>query len=539
MRSFLQTYAPYLVLSLSIMLPLFLPGFVLTLDLVFTPHLRAPASLSNDWLWQNLLHYLNAIVPSQLIEKTILTAIPLLAGIGMHQLLYYLKKDNGPAEPGWYWARYVGGILYAINPFTYSRFMAGQYEVLLGYALMPFFVRLTLHFLDKPARNSMSKMLAVTLVISIISIHAIGEMALISLVLFGWATLRPGPSQLKSAYLRWGLLAVTLFVILSSYWLVPLVLGKGSTASTINQFNGADAATFATAGGGKLFQLSNILKLQGFWAEPRGLYRLPQDQLAGWGTLRLIIWILIIWGAIAAWKQRRGLTTALDVIGLISIVFALGIPQQALTHLGYREPQKFVGLLALVFSIFIAYGAAQLLNRVQQTATVHTVTAIVLLLVVLVFTPTIYWGFGGQLKPHEYPTSWQQANAWLNRDNSNAQTLFLPWHEYMSFGFSGRIIGNPATRFFDKPVVISNNPELGQLSQPQTNPVKAAISQIINQHDGQLAKQLAQYRIKYVLLAEDDDYANYRYLASTPNLHIAWQASGLKIYRNDVMEGTN
>lgn len=537
MRTVLRTYAPYVALTLGIMLPLLLPGYILTLDLVFTPHLRAPVGVANDWLWQNFLHYLNIVVPSQAIEKVILVSIPLLSSISMHRLLRYFSQDNAEPQTAWHWAYYIGSILYAVNPFTYSRFMAGQYEVLLGYALLPFFVLQLLQFLDTPTQKSALKALVWALAISIVSIHAVGEMALISLVLFGWAILRPSTPQQKRGCLRWGLMALVLFVVLNSYWLVPLMLGKGSTALAINHFNSADSATFATIGDGKVGQLSQVLKLQGFWAEARGLYRLPADQFVGWGTLRLIIWVLVVWGAVVAWKQRRGLTTALGAIGLMSILFALGLPQGMLTHLGYREPQKFVGLLALVFSIFIAYGSARLLHKTKHH-TGYPFVAAGLLVVVLIFTPTMYWGFGGQLKPREYPTSWQQANDWLNHDNTTYHVLFLPWHEYMGFGFSGRIIGNPATRFFDQPVIISNNPELGKLDQPRGDVTKAAISQLLNQPGEQLAAGLATYHIKYILLSQDDDYASYSYLNYSPHIQLVWRQSDLKIYRNVLIGGT-
>ena len=42
------------------------------------------------------------------------------------------------------------GIFYMINPFTYDRLMAGQYNVLFGYALLPWFAGALLKFLREP-----------------------------------------------------------------------------------------------------------------------------------------------------------------------------------------------------------------------------------------------------------------------------------------------------------------------------------------------------------------------------------------------------
>jgi hypothetical protein len=532
-----RVYSPYGIVTAAVMLPLLLPGYILTLDLVFTPHIGAPVGVSNNWLWQNLLHYLNVFVPSQIIEKAILVSIPLLASIGMHQLLSYFTDSREPRIT-WHWAQYIGGIFYAINPFTYSRFMAGQYAVLLGYALLPFFVKSFLLFLDKPTKKTAQTTLVIALVISVISIHTIGEMALIAVVLFGWALGRQQATDMRKTYLKWGGIMLGLFIVLSSYWLIPLVLGKGPTATSLDQFSGADAATFATVGGSKIMQLANILKLQGFWADARNLYRLPQDQLVGWGTIRLIIWILVGWGAVVGWKHRRGLTGALALIGLVSVLFALGIPQGLLTHVGYREPQKFVGVLALVFSIFLTLGSGRLLHKLKHRGeTQYALAASALLIMVIIFTPTAYWGFGGQLKPRSYPASWTEANTWLNQDSTSYQVLFLPWHEYMGFGFSGRIIGNPASHFFDKPVVVSNNPELGQLGQPSNNATKLAISSWLARPSQQLSQELATYHIKYILLAKDDDYQAYAYLHKQPGLRLEWDSPELSIYRNEKVGG--
>jgi hypothetical protein len=534
MKRFLSTYSPYLLLTAAIMLPLLRPGYILTLDLVFTPHLRAPASLSNDWLWQNLLHYLNFVAPSQLIEKCVLLSIPLLAGIGMHRLVAYIKPSGKQPELSWYWATYVAGLFYAANPFTYSRFMAGQYAVLLGYALLPFFVRQLLVFIDRPVRRNMLTVTSLGLLISIISIHTLGEAVLVTVTLLGLACWRSRNDRaLQKRLVGLGLLGVSIFVVLSSYWLLPLALGKGSTAQTIRQFDHADTAAFATTGSNPLAQLGNVLKLQGFWADTHDLYLLPQDQLVGWGTLRLIIWTLVAWGAVMAWRSRRGLMAAFLVIAICSCIAAIGIPGTVLTALGYREPQKFAGLLALLFAIFIAFGCARLLWLAKnRSETVHSLAASGLMVLVIVFTPTMYWGFSGQLQSSNYPPDWYAANEWLNNDTTGFRAVALPWHQYMSYRFAGRIIGNPAQDFFDKPVISSNNPELGRIGQPQNDHVRADISTILSRHDKRLSQQLARHNVKYLLLAKDYDYRTYRYLDRQPGITAVWDSPSLKIYRN-------
>lgn len=534
MKQGLRIYGPYILLSAAIMLPLLQPGYILTLDLVFTPNLRAPSGLSNDWLWQNLLHYANLIIPSQIIEKSILLGILLLASIGMHRLVVQLKTDSKSSQLSWYWAPYIASIFYTANPYTYSRFMTGQYAVLLGYALMPFFTRQLLQFLNQSTFRNVLKLTGIGLLISVISIHTLGELAVITVSFLGVALWQNRHNLTLQKRLT-GLLLVGLgiFVVLSCYWLVPLALGKGTTAQTIRQFDTSDSAAFATIGDNPIVKLGNVLKLQGFWADSRSLYLMPQEQLFGWGTLRLLIWVLAGWGIMIVWRGTRGVAAALLAIALLGCIFAVGLPQHILTSLGYREPQKFAGLLALAFAIFLAFGSARLLQLAQnRSETIYSLAASGLILLVILFTPTMYWGFGGQLQASSYPSDWHKANNWLNSDRSEFRTIALPWHQYMSFGFAGRIIGHPAQDFFDKPVITSSDPELGHIGQRKDNPLKVELSSKLQHPDKFLSQSFARHHIKYIMLFKDYDYRKYRYLDRQPGLTTVWDSPSLRIYRN-------
>ena len=105
MKAAAKTYWPYAALSLAVMLPLLLPGYILTLDAVFVPHLAGPSGFSNDALWQLLLHVLNVVLPSQVIEKLIFVAIPLAASVSMHQLVGYIRQSlPSNKKDSWTWA---------------------------------------------------------------------------------------------------------------------------------------------------------------------------------------------------------------------------------------------------------------------------------------------------------------------------------------------------------------------------------------------------------------------------------------------------
>jgi len=152
----------------------------------------------------------------------------------------------------------------------------------------------------------------------------------------------------------------------------------------------------------------------------------------------------------------------------------------------------------------------------------------------------MFWGFGGQLQPHEYPNGWAALNQRLNQDRGKYQVLFLPWHLYMHYAFVGRIIASPAASYFDKPVVVSNELEFGGASPTVPDSRKTQLSKNILPNAAQgthLGTQLAPLGIKYILLDKDDDYRSYSYLDHQADLHLISENTNFKLYLNTVFGG--
>lgn len=536
----------YSVLALVVLAPLLHPGYILTLDMVFTPHLRMPTSSSNDYIFRVFLHALNAVLASDVIQKLLLFMVLLLSGVGMHRLVRYLSGADSSEQQSI--GAYIGGILYVVNPFIYDRFMAGQYQVLLGYALLPWFVQLLLRFLAVPGSATMLRLAACAVVVSIVSIHSIGLMVVLGMVALGvvlWQ--RRGNKEWRAKLWKFSLLALVILAVASSYWLVPIALGKGSVATQIAGIGAADQSAFATVGDGVLGKIGNIVRLQGFWAIVYDMYDLPQALVPVWGLITLMVWMLIVAGGVSMWRSRhRAMVVILVLSALIASVLALGVlsgwPAAHIPLLaGYREPQKFVALIALAYAVFAAFGAVATLAYVRaQGGRLFYVGAIILLVVLpFVWTPTMLRGFNGQLRPVQYPADWFAANALLKRDDGNYQTLFLPWHLYMRFGFTDRITANPATAFFDKPVIVSDDPEFrgAALSNPTT--AKRALDRLLPnaEHTSDLGAQLAALHIKYIIVSHDDDYRKYAYLVHRSDMRLVAKHATLDVYRNEAYRG--
>lgn len=541
--TWLKRYWPYVLVTAAVMLPLLMPGYILTLDAVFTPRIPAPSGLGSDYLWQWLLHIVNIVVPSQVIEKVIFIAIPLLAGIGMHRLLDWLRERVGSSAKTFVWrpALYVGGLLYVVNPFTYDRFMAGQYGVLLGYALLPFIVRLLLEFAEKPTMRRGVNIALLAVLISVLSVPTVGEIVLLAACVLGAAGWRHRTQpDILHAYSKYLGAMLLLFVVLSGYWLVPALLGKGIIASQVATFTGAHTEAFATVGDTIFTRLLAVLRLQGFWAEPHQLFLLPQDHTPAWGTIRLVMWAGVVAGAAIYWRRAKWLAAAFTAAGVTGALIAAGAFGSTLAHVGYREPQKFVGVLALVFAVFAACGAARLFAWVRsRSETQYVLTVGTALFLVLLWTSTMYWGFASQLHPRQYPQDWEKANNYLNTHEGDYNVVFLPWHQYMSFSFAGRIIATPATHYFDRPVIVSNDPELGNIT-PSNDTLPTKIGKAVKPagNTQQLQVQLHDANVRYILLAKDFDFKNYGYLDDQPNLRRVLDLPKIGIYENKEWRGT-
>lgn len=514
--------------ALAIMLPLLAPGFILTLDMVFTPELRMPETVTASWPFHTLLHIINLVIPSEIIQKILLLAILVLAGMGMHRLVRLLQ----PKEEGW--GIYFASIFFMINPFVYSRFMAGQYAVLFGYALLPWFTRLLLQFMHRPELKSALKLGGLATIIGIVSIHTLMAVTLLTLAALSVVIWRY--RNKLAVFAKFGAIGLGLFVLVSSFWLVPLALGKGATAETIGTFTAADSAAFETRGGNPFVRVAHTLRLQGFWAEDRGQFLLPQETMIFWGLLALGVIALAGYGAVILWRKSKPLAVFFGLSGLLAILFAAGIlPSPP----GFREPHKIVAVLALSYAAFAAFGADSLLQWLREkTETAFIIGAVALLIAPFLFMRVMFWGFNGQLTPRQYPAEWISLNEHFAREQTSGSVLFLPWHQYMSFDFSGRIIANPAPKFFAVDVVASSDPELGGAVSGQANPRETTIKNILREAktNKNLAEQLSSQNIQYILLAKEVDYQEYSFVTEQPNIEIVTENDRLILYKNTAWE---
>lgn len=531
-------WAQYAAVSLAVMLPLLLPGYILTLDLVFAPTIPWPAELSNTYVFNALLHIVNLALPADVIEKIILWLILILSGVGAHKLV----GELAPKSKFGVWVAYFAGLFYMFNPFVYSRFMSGQYLVLLGYALTPFFVRALLKFIAAPNWRSALTVAAWAAAIIGVSVHHIGLLFILAVAIVVAAAwnYRKQMGRLKRLLL-FSLISILAVVVVHSFWLIPSIFGATQISQAASSFGQPEFEAFATSSG-PLGAIGNVVRLQGFWAEARNMYTMPQQAMPLWGLAMLFVWVLVISGAVRIWRQNSALALALLVVGIAALVLAATPAIAWLADYfpfaaGYREPHKFVALLALVYVIFGSFGMLNWLEKLTKKHSsklaVNTLISLCLVLP-LICAPTMLWGFNGQLKPKNYPADWYTANQLLRDNPAVTKVLFVPWHQYIGFSFSERIIANPAAKFFSVPTVVGDNPEYLGVRPTVPNVTNRRVEQALtsaSKGDLTLGAELARLGFSHILLAKEYDYNSYDYLNHQPGIALVNESPTLKIYR--------
>lgn len=464
-------------------------------------------------------------------------------------MMQKMRRPSADAET-WRWGSYFAGILYTINPFTYDRFMAGQYMVLAGYAVLPFFVYAFWRLYKTPSKRTAVWFTIATTTAVILSIHMIGPMILIAAAMLAAMISRHWrkPAQF-SEFGKWLALALVLLMITNSFWIVPTLLGKSSTATVISGFTSADQRAFATDPG-SLGLIGNVLSLNGFWGEGKNLYMTASDTYSWWLVPVIVLWLLVLTGVYITWRQRRTLAIAGMLTSAVAAMLAVGtagsiaapVNQFLIDHVpffaGYREPQKFVAVLAFMFAYFGSIAVAQLAWQYKQSRMLkqhwQTITLLFLLIPVLC-APLMPWGFHGQLHATDYPVEWYALNDRLDAEcTGNCKVLYVPWHLYMHYDFTGRVIANPAPKFFGRYIVASTDPELdGAASYTSTDLQKEISTFILPQavQGKDVTSLLRKQHIQYILLAKENDYRQYAYLKKQHSLQVELDTPTLTLYK--------
>jgi hypothetical protein len=130
---------------------------------------------------------------------------------------------------------------------------------------------------------------------------------------------------------------------------------------------------------------------------------------------------------------------------------------------GFRDAQKWVGVLAVWYTFLASYGLSTVLSHTLKIKR-ELLVLLGACVVPLLFVPYILFGLDGQVKPTFYPTSWNNVSQTVEA-TPNCRILFLPWHQYYAVTWNdGQLIANPGAHAFSCETITGENTELGAIT---------------------------------------------------------------------------
>jgi hypothetical protein len=456
----------------------------------------------------------------------------------------------------------------------------------MAYALIPFAVKAIFKFFKETNLKNTFRICLWFVLISLTTIHSIFFIFLFFAIFLLFHILKNIRNKKEIFKVcRYSILAGLIFLILSSWWIIPIFANKSPTSQFITeQITDRHAYVFQTTAGEKYGTILNTAAMYGFWGDQEGRYVVQKDINPYWFKLYLIILAIAVWGAIINYSKKIKNRIAFEnknennqqelyilpmaAIGIISLILAVGIAYKPFIPLieflnnhipfykGYREPQKWVALVILVYAYLGSLGVNDLIPRFQRFVENSKLKVYpdlfkkfipaLFLIIPLLYSPAMVWGFRGQLYTSNYPQSWYQANEILNQDQDlsskakktdegDSKVLFFPWHQYLHLSFAGKIIANPAQNFFDKKVIAGDNMEMGNIYTQSSRPESKYIEREILWHKDEiknLGEKLLPLNIKYVILAQEADFFNYDFVNHQNDLELIYEKERIKIYKN-------
>jgi hypothetical protein len=504
-------------------------GYVLTLDMIFGPHINlvpAEGALINTLPTKYVLSFLTFVFNGWIAQKILLiTIFFLLFYLPLHFFKKIFKIENTHG------AEYVSSLFFAINPFVYERFLAGQWAVIFGYALLVPLTTYLIEFCREWTYKNGLKFLWVIILMGAISTHYL----MISLILIAiFLIVNFIKQKFSFDFLKKSLLLALGVLVISSYWIVPAMLSKNTPITT---FSSEHWEVFKTASDISLGTVGNVLTLHGFWGEHEPWverFLLPKEFGLSFGIFFTLLFTLVISGIYLGFKDKRlrfGTGVAVFVM-FLSLVFSCGVADSIFKNLnmwmfenisfwkGFRDSEKWSGVLALGYALFAGLGTQTILGHIKKLE-YRRIVFYILISIPLFITPMMLFGFAGQLQTVQYPKEWAEVNNILKQDQ-NCKALFLPWHQYYSLKWNDDILtANVSRSYFDCDIVHGKNMELGSIeSQGGNGEEYAEIEKLVIDNDANpdsTIEFLRQKGIKYIIYTNDvesEDDLEYPFLGS-------------------------
>jgi hypothetical protein len=361
------------------------------------------------------------------------------------------------------------------NAYVAERLIIGHWGLLVGYAVLPWLLRAGLA-VRQGDRVALAKALVLVALASVTPTGGILATGVLVVVVALPGRRRRSPAAL----------AVAGCVVLQLPWLVPGVLTPTSLTSDPRAVE-----AFAAHPDSPLGLVGSVLTLGGIWNSEV----VPDSRSLWTAAIITVAWVGLALGGITRLRPivGRTATLALAVLAVLGLVLSLsGAFGGALAWAVERFPgagllrdgTKFLAWYSLALAPAAALGAARLAASVSRwsgglvSAAVVASTAALLPLAAL---PDLAWGVGGRLSPVQYPPSWNDVRAALQREPAAGALVVLPYQPYRSFDWNdGRTVLDPLPRYVGVETVVPDMLTVGSRRLAGEDPRAAAVAEALD-----------------------------------------------------------
>lgn len=477
------------------------------------------------------VYALYALIPSWLVNMLMwhltLASVIIVAPLA----LYRMFRGDIPI---------VALLFVGMNPFVYERMLAGQWQVVLGYAGLAVWCAGLYAWIQNGAGQRYTYFLSGSMVwMMCTSPHALAMACVVGVAAVLWSV----PLCIHRQNGVRTLLIAVACVVLGASFFFNIHLPTG--------YSDADWYAYAPTLSDAVGSYGTVLSLHGFWAE-RHTWALPYSLATnahdvGVLSALLCIVLMVVIGCVHRVRSReRRIQLAAGFLATCmcgAFIVSFGAADTSfqsfniwLSHFpgwdGFRDSQKWEAVLAIGYSVFFGEALRMVIARSHGTLQKY-VAHIMGGLLVCAATPYMLFGFSGQIRSTTYPESWYDIQKIL-APVDKCRAVFLPWKMYYAPSFvGGSEIISPASSFFTCDVLVSDDPENGTWTPVRVGKERLMIETYMRQRQNPdfAVGELRARGVQYIIVTEQGTrYADAYWILEAKNIEKIYERGGVALY---------
>ena len=547
-------YTKGLIMYGDLSFPIYLERFIDAYYPLWDPYISYPMGMERLYSIPFIAPFIFVAkilkLSSETFVKVLIITTLFLGGLSMYYASSTLLRETYNNNKIVFFASLASVLVYVFNPWSLERI--GHFFLWTSYAFAPLILIFSMKMLESGTLNYKNTFVVAFLwFLTSTSPHSIIFSGIIvsSWILYSLLLL-PMKEKIKIIFTNY-ILLLFLYMFLSSYWIVPLLI-------TSNPEQPLGIATYTINYGGiemlsRNSDIFNVIRLVDSWW-PQVDYQPSSQSL---NIMWLFASFILPFAAFAVpllIHKNDKITNFLLIYLLLFIFLAMGTKSPYplfyklitdlpfLNQIGgfFRDPNKWNGLTALMYSFLIGILISELSQRISTKFTSFKVISLknhvllltpfflFFLLFIIYAGPTLSGYFNSIYVPTKIPQEYYDVNEWLKNQSGDFRVLWLaPWYAETRTVIKGTIRYSWAP---DK--AASNTIEVWSSAKPSISPHPLALSDNLISNINLLGVRYIIYH-NDILGAEKEGMLEIERLMKQKNLKLVWNKNFMYVFENE------